>query len=194
MTSRCPPYILLHNASSALSPTSLPHASPFSSFLPPHHSHLLFPSPPFHTSTSSSCCPSPCCTRLRGVITPPTAQGPTWTPLGGTMRASCLPTGMYPCLSSDQPQTTPVFWVFTNQLFNLFSFLFSSSSFSLPLLPCFCCIFFFLSFSFFFCLGGGVSSLYFFLLPGFVYSACSVFGVVMRLMRTRFPLLPGSLT
>lgn len=47
-----------------------------------------------------------------------------------------------------------------------------------------------------FFVGGCLLFIFFYdsLLPGFVFSACSVFGVVMRLMRTRFPLLPGNLT
>lgn len=109
------------SASCSFSPTFLPHASPFSSSLPsplPPVSLpcLVFPSPPSFSPPPAPhpVRPPPCCTRLRGVITPPTAPGPTWTPRGGTMRACCLPTGMYPCLTSGQLQTcdAPVFFLF----------------------------------------------------------------------------------
>lgn len=78
-----------------------------------------------------------------------------------------------------------LFW-FTNQfvVFFLFSFLFCSPTSSFSSL-------FFNPYS---PSVGGVlvfTLLFFF---GFVYSACSVCGVVMRLMRTRFPLPPGNLT
>lgn len=93
------------------------------------------------------------------------------------------------CIHAWPPQLQacepPVCWFcFTNQLVcssSLFSLLFSSSGF---LLSRFCGRVFSSSVPFF----------YHSPPPGFVYSACSVFGVVMQLMRTRFPLLPGSLT
>ena len=103
---------------------------------------------------------------------------------------------MYSCLTSAQPQTCDTsFFVLTNKLFFpvfsvlFLSFLFLSSS-SLVLPFCLCVLFsllFYLSFSLFL-------SMYFFLLLGCVYPSCSVFGVVIRQMRTRCPLPPGSLT
>lgn len=60
----------------------------------------------------------------------------------------------------------------------LFSFFFPNPAFSWP------CVFIFLFSTLF------ISPPYF---SGFVYSARSVCGVAMRLMRTRFPLLPGNL-
>lgn len=118
-------------------------------------------------------------------------------PRGGTMRASCQSTGMYPCLPNLHlgPDVWHI-WVFsyffncfcffTNHLSSLvlslsWSILHSSSWY--PLWSWFTCLFFALHLPRFWV--GGVFCL---------CSACSVFGVVMQLMRTRFPLLPGSLT
>lgn len=130
-----------------------------------------------------------CWFRLRGVITPPTAPGPTWTPHGGTMRAFCPPTGMYHAwpLPINKMCDAPVCWLdFYDLLISLFCVFFSAL-----LLP------HFLSFlTLTLPLSGGRGVLVFTLLLffGLVCSACSVCGVVMRLMRTRFPLRPGKLT
>lgn len=67
--------------SPTLSPSFLPPASPLFLFGFPLPSYVPFsPFPDLHDhllSSSSSSCLSSCCTRLRGVITPPTAPGPT---------------------------------------------------------------------------------------------------------------------
>lgn len=106
-----PPHLSLHLL--FLSPPP-PPLSPLPPPLAFTCSHMLFPFSHCHTnlvlpSPTSSCpppaspsCPPPCRTRLRGVITPLTLPGPNWTPRGATMRASCLPAGMYPCLTSAQ--------------------------------------------------------------------------------------------
>lgn len=129
-----------------------------------------------------------CWFRLRGVITPPTAPGPTWTPHGSAMRAFCPPTGMYRAwpLPNNKMCDAPVCLLdFFDSLISLFFFY----SF---LLSYFLIFFHFLFNPYSPSVGGGlVFTLLFF---GFVYSACSVCGVVMRLMRTRFPLPPGNLT
>lgn len=74
-----------------------------------------------------------------------------------------------------------LFW-FTNQFF-FYSFLLS-----------YFLIFFHFLFNPYCPSVGGVLVFTLFFFFGFVYSACSVCGVVMRLMRTRFPLRPGKLT
>lgn len=64
-----------------------------------------------------------CWFRLRGVFTPPTAPGPTWTPHGGTMRAFCPPTGMYHAwpLPINKMCDAPVCWLdFFDPLISLF--------------------------------------------------------------------------
>lgn len=63
-----------------------------------------------------------CWFRLHGVITPPTAPGPTWMPHGGTMRAFCPPTGMYHAWPLPNKMCdAPVCWLdFFDSLITLF--------------------------------------------------------------------------
>lgn len=144
---------------------------------------LASPSQCWCLSAPMSMCVCPCvcmsCTRLRGDSTPQTAPERTWVARGDTIKVFSLLKGMYPC-----SQLMRKLWpelVFTNLPF---------------------CFLFFLSYFILFPSSNPRSLLalwHFFSIPFFlpvflfVYSARSVFGVVMRLMRTRFPLLPGSL-
>lgn len=93
------------------------------SFVSILYSHLLFPVLIFILT---------CWFRLRGVITPPTAPGPTWTPHGGTMRAFCPPTGMYHAwpLPINKMCDAPVCWLdFFDLLISLFFVFFLLSYF-----------------------------------------------------------------
>lgn len=140
--------------------------------------HWLFPQ---HAIVFLHPCPRLCvsvsCTRLRGVSTPQTSPEHTWVPHGCSIKVFSLLKGMYQCSELmeehlHEPVVTNIFFLL------LFSFFFPILAFFLAL-----CISLFI----FYC---PHFPPYF---PGFVYSARSVCGVAMRLMRTRFPLLPGNL-
>lgn len=136
----------------------------------PHHT-IVFLHP--YPCVCLCVCLSVFCTRLPGVSTPQTSPEQTWVPHGFSIKVFSLLKGMYQC--SELMEGGLHEPVFTNLfLFFLLFFSFQPLLFSWP-----CVFLLYFRFPPFF--------------PGFVYSARSVCGVAMRPMRTRFPLLPGSL-
>lgn len=148
--------------------------------LSPISDSLAVPSPCYCLSPPMSpcVCVSVSCTRLRGVSTPQTSPEHTWVPHGCSIKVFSLLKGMYLCSElMEERLHEPV-------VTNIFFFFFCCSPFfPIPAFFLALCISLFIFYSLHF-------PPYF---SGFVYSARSVCGVAMRLMRTRFPLLPGSL-